>query len=103
MAKITAIAIESHDPAKNAQLYKKLFDFNEIAENDRLRRGGEAPQDSRVGQELESIQAFARLMTKRSASSLDLKRSARPPTEWLKRWPSCFQVISAPALQSLVL
>jgi len=44
MAKITAIAIESHDPAKNAQFYKKLFDFNEIAENDRLRRGGEAPQ-----------------------------------------------------------
>ena len=111
MAKIIPVAIWTQDPARNAQFYKELFGLKEIAKIDRpgapkrirrlvsmpspnkarrcpprhpgnrLSRRGKAPQDRRGFQELESIQAFARLMTKRSASSLDLKRSARPPTE----------------------
>ena len=50
-----------------------------------------------------SIQDLAKLITNRSASSAVLNRSGSPSIVCEYRWPSIFQVISAPALQSLVL
>jgi hypothetical protein len=54
------------------------------------------------GYELASIHALARFITKLSASSQVLNRSARPPMVCECRSPSRFQVISAPGIQSFV-
>src|SRR6266850_8582166 len=50
-----------------------------------------------------SIQALARLMTNFSASVLVLNRSDKPLMLCERRWPSSFQLISAPALHCLSL